>query len=160
MPLTREQAQRVAARIAAAPALLPQTAEGRTELVDAILRHCSDADHAKNVMTEVLDGALKPVNLVAEIAMIAGRTRRPDQPPPGCQQCDVGEDITTGATRWSPFVHVQIRGYSAARRCDCARGRWLAARDQERQLGETPQMPRAAVTVPVDSKAAAAGEWR
>jgi hypothetical protein len=159
--ITRQIAQHVAARIAAAPALLPQTAEGRTELVDALMRHCSDASHANAVMTELLDSSLNPVNLIAEIAAIAGRTRRPDKPPPGCERCCMGEDLGTKTITWLPYISVTIRGYECAQRCSCARGAWLAERDrereQEREIEHRPRGPIAAGAM-VDVKALSAGD--
>jgi hypothetical protein len=159
--LTRAIAQQVAARIAAAPALLPQTPEGRTELVDAIMRHCGDSIHANSVMTELLDSSLNPVNLIAEIAAIANRTRRPEQPPPGCNRCYFGEDLATKTITWLPYVSLTIRGYGCARRCSCPRGRWLSAKDSEREneVSLPPQKKREFVpAAQIDVKAVAAGD--
>jgi hypothetical protein len=161
--LTREQAQKVARRIAGAPALLPHSPEGRTELVDAILRHCSDYSHAQKVMTELLDSALKPVNMIAALAAIAARTRRPDQAPPGCDKCSLGPNRTTGELEYLSHVSVTIRGYSTAKRCDCARGQWLAEGDRARALQEAETTGAGGFVAAgqvIDSKIVGASELR
>jgi hypothetical protein len=134
--LTREHAQRIAARIAAAPVLLPQTAEGRTELVNALLRHCGDVDHAERTMTEMLDNSPDVHNVVAELAIIARRIRTPELAPPGCAVCSLGPDPITGAARWLPYVSMDRGGCAFAGRCTCERGHWLSARDAQREFGE------------------------
>jgi len=136
MTLTREVARQQAARLQSSPMLAPQSGIGRSEIVDCLLRHCQDAQHCSDVMTTLLDAIVDPKNVTAEIAAIAGRTRRADQAPPGCERCCAGEDVATGAMTWLPFVHVKIKGYSCGRRCSCARGRWLAEGDRARALQE------------------------
>lgn len=161
MKLTREIARQELARLASNPMLFPQSAEGKTELLDCLMRNCADAEHCAEVMTALLDTVEDPRSITASIATIASRTRRPDQAPPGCEQCYAGDDVTTGAAIWLPFVSVEIRGYSCARRCSCARGRWLAERDRDRELGQqqTEQRPRGIVAAgAVDVKALAAGD--
>jgi hypothetical protein len=141
MKLTREQARKEGARLQASVMLAPQSDEGRREIVDCLLRNCQDARHAAEVITAVLDDAIRPQNLTAEIAAIARRCQHPELAPPGCDLCALGEDLGTGAMRWAPFVSIRIRGYECAQRCTCARGRWLASKDEEREQERTEAGP-------------------
>lgn len=134
MELTRESARRQAMRLQSSALLAPKSDEGRTEIIDCIMRHCQSAEHAELVMTAVLDGSIDVKNMTAEIAAVAKRTRKAEVPPNGCERCAIDPDINTGESRWSPYVSVSRNGCAFARRCDCARGRWLAAADRAREV--------------------------
>jgi hypothetical protein len=62
----------------------------------------------------------------SDVASLAHETSQSAALPAGCQAC-VGAD----------FVIVECDGATAARRCDCPRGRRLAALDSARKAGET-----------------------
>ncbi len=158
MTLTRELARKEAARLQASPMLAPQSDEGRREIVDCLMRHCTDEEHARAVMTELLDSVERPQSITAEIATIARKTLHRDCPPPGCHLCCMGEDPITGAVRWASHVSVDVRGYPCARRCTCQRGRWLADCDRQQQP-ETPR-PTLAMAKAADFKLLAGGEGR
>jgi hypothetical protein len=114
--LARHDAKRQAARIDACPALAPQTDEGRNEVTECLMRNCQDAEHARLVVTRLLDDVLECQNLTAEIAIIAQATRKQDPLPPGCNRCK-GEPFIGGPDGlWT--------------RCTCARGQALRARDR------------------------------
>jgi hypothetical protein len=137
MKLTRQDAQKQAKRLQACPMLAPQTDEGRKEIVDCLMRHCQSAEHAETVMTRFLDEALHVNGAVtAWLAATAGQTRQADQPPPGCRQCWLGPDLSTGEVRWAAHISVQRGEYSFATRCDCERGQWLQRCDAERPIPE------------------------
>jgi hypothetical protein len=108
--LTRGQAQKQASRIDACPALAPKTQEGCTELVETIMRHCQNEEHAKLVITRLLDGVSRVQVLTAEIAAIAHATRKREPLPLGCKVCN-------GA----PWIFEP----DGAKRCGCARGQAL-----------------------------------
>jgi hypothetical protein len=144
--LTRELARQQAARLQSSPMLAPQSDEGRREVVNILMRHCQNAEHAATVLTALLEECRDPRNLTAELVAIARNTKRKDNLPPGCDACYAGEDLD-GAPSWLPFVTVQIRGYSAGRRCACARGQWLSARDRQREAEQLPGRSSALVGV-------------
>lgn len=156
MKLTREVAREQAARLQASVMLAPQSDVGRSEIVECLLRNCSDREHAEQTMTLVLDNARDIRNLPAEIASIAQRTRNPGQPPPGCEQCTLGEDRETGARKWLPYVSRDYKGYAFAGRCTCDRGKWLATQDALRESGAS-EPPRRGTMAPADYQLTAAG---
>jgi hypothetical protein len=131
MKLTRKEAQQQAKRIAANPMLIPQTDDGAKELVDCLIRHCANTDHAERAMTAFLDGARDPKNLTAELAACAAATRQADSLPPGCERCRY-EDPETGETRYRSHLSRTVRGYDVSQRCTCERGQALAAGDRRR----------------------------
>jgi hypothetical protein len=109
--LTREQAQRQAARLDASPTIAPRTEEGLTELVDCLLRCCQNEEHARTVITQLLDGVPRLQSLTAEIVAIAAATRKRAALPPGCEIC-----------QGAPWL---MGGQNGAVRCSCARGEAL-----------------------------------
>lgn len=52
-----------------------------------------------------------------------------EKPPDGCPKCDLGLD-GEGKQQWAPHP---IQPDGTARRCTCARGQWLRAKDLERK---------------------------
>lgn len=137
--LARHDAKRQAARIDACPALAPQTDEGRNEVTECLMRNCQDAEHARLVVTRLLDDVLECQNLTAEIAIIAQATRKQDPLPPGCNRCK-GEPFIGGPDGlWT--------------RCTCARGQALRARD--RSLDDPRPAEPTAASVERDGSAAA-----
>ena len=154
MKLTRQVAQRQAARLQACPMLVPQSDEGRREVVDSLLRNCQSEEHCVAVLTEFLDTALHVQNVTAELAAIARRTQRSDQAPAGCAQCDLGPDPFSGEQRWAAHL-AEERG---ARRCECDRGRWLAAREHERTADSKPRKKGGGLERIRDGKVEAGGE--
>ncbi len=135
--LTRELARQQAARLQSSPMLAPQSDEGRREVVNVLMRHCQNAEHAEMVMTALLEECRDPRNLTAELVAIARNTKRKEDLPAGCDACSAGNDLD-GVPSWLPFVVVEINGYSSGRRCTCARGRWLFARDRQREAEQLP----------------------
>jgi hypothetical protein len=132
--LTRNDAQAQARRLQSSPMLAPQSAEGRTEIVECILRHCADVEHAARAMTHVLDNCTDPRNLTAEIRSAAETTANtPQTLPPGCEACRLEPDPMTGAERWMAHIPGERNGYSCAVRCTCERGDWLLRRDEEKR---------------------------
>ncbi len=158
MRLTREIAREQLARLASSPMLFPQSAEGKIELLDCLMRNCVDAEHCADTMTRLLDDVTDPKSLTAAIAAIAWQTRRPDQPPPGCEECGLGLNQTSGVMEYLPYISVQLGGCSFARRCGCARGRWLAARDYERANRSASDRASLAPPRQLDFKAMASGD--
>jgi hypothetical protein len=144
MKLTREYARQQAARLQACPMLVPQSDKGRAEIIDCLLRHCQSAEHSAAVMTQFLDGSLNVRNPVAELATIARATQTTDQPPAGCDGCYLGTDIDTGEVRWAAHVFVERNDISFARRCLCARGRYLRAADIGREKSNSISSPKPA----------------
>lgn len=142
MKLSRDDARKQGKRLQSCPMLAPQTEEGVKEIIDCLMRNCQSAEHAANVMTQVLDSALEVKGpITAWIASTARQSQIADQAPAGCDQCYLGPDMDTGEVRWAYHVPVDIGGYSRAARCCCQRGRWLYARDTQR-FAEQPEEPR------------------
>ena len=111
--MTRDQAAKQADRINACPAMAPKTKQGGAEIVDCIMRCCSDEDHARLVVTQLLDTVQRFQSLTAEIAIIAHTTRKQQPLPEGCDLCH--------NAYW-----VDEPGFlSVFARCTCARGRAL-----------------------------------
>src|ERR1035441_8417824 len=71
-----------------------------TEVVDTLLRECQSDEHVTQVIDAFLTTALHCENVVAELVLYAGKTQRGDVAPPGCTECDLGEDRDTGEQRW------------------------------------------------------------
>jgi hypothetical protein len=136
--LTRDFARAQGKRLQASPMMAPQSKEGVREIVDCLMRHCQSEEHAERTITAFLDGATEPKNLTAELAAIARRSQIPDQLPAGCPRCFLGPDVDSGEVRWAAHVPGVRGGYSVALRCECERGEWLAAKDQERKAANPP----------------------
>lgn len=131
--LSRTNAAAQARRLQANPALAPQSDEGRREVVDCILRHCIDVEHAARTMTQVLDSAADARSLTAEISAAAAATRviAFDLPTP-CQSCPDGD-----------WVRIDRAGISSVARHDCPRGIALRNRDRKawNELASTRKLP-------------------
>ena len=132
MSLTREEAKQQAKRLTACPALMPQSKEGMSEVVDCLMRHCHSQEHASLAMTEFLDKAIDSRNTTAELAAIARQTRQVESFPLGCHRCTLDPDVDTGEPRYLSHVSATRGGYDVAVRCGCPRGRALAAKDAQR----------------------------
>lgn len=157
--LSRTEAQSQARRLQSSPMLAPQSDEGRKEIVDCLMRNCLDVEHASRTMTHLLDNATDPRNLTAELRAAAEATRNvPQALPDGCPRCNLEPDPITKAPRWMAHVPGERNGYSCAVRCDCARGRWLARRDQERATQQPMEEPRKGGMQPADFARLAAGD--
>lgn len=133
-----EWASREAARLDGAPALAPRTRAGCIEVVHVLARHCTDAQHARRVISTVLDSVQRCQNLVAELVRIASETKKRPELPSGCSACN-GE----------PWIMVD----GLATRCKCARGQALKAlslRSSQEQRG---------VATTADYKSRGAGDW-
>lgn len=125
--LTRRQAQKEAKRLVVNPALSPQTEDGVKEIIDCLMRHCEDQNHAERAITRFLDTAGDNRNLTAELTAAAKATGDVEPPPPGCLNCMV--DLEDGFYYLSHIVRTSSSGIEFAGRCTCPRGRWLASRD-------------------------------
>jgi hypothetical protein len=138
--LTRDHARAQAARLQANPILAPQSDAGRTELIDCLMRNCQSSEHCAAAMTALLDGSIEfPREMettTARLAFCARRLQIAETAPAGCDRCYLGPDVTTGEIRWYAHVPGERNGYTYAARCDCERGKWLAARDRERLATE------------------------
>lgn len=139
MKLSREHAAKQAKRLQANAMLIPQSPEGKTEIVECLIRHCDSPEHAERTMTELLDGARDPRNITAEIAEAARLTRKGAPLPAGCERCRY-TDADTGQVEYRPHVSGTRSGYDFAERCGCARGLALAARDAEHRPQRKPEL--------------------
>lgn len=146
MKLTREQAAKQAKRLQANALLIPQSPEGKTEIIECLIRHCDSPEHAERTMTELLDGAKDPRNITAEIAEAARLTRKGPGLPEGCDRCRV-TDPFTGEVKYLPYLGEFRNGYDRAFRCACARGKALAALDAKRGMATEKQDAKKAATV-------------
>ncbi len=146
-------------RLAVAPLFRPTTEQAAKDWLDTLMRHCQSDDHAEAVMTEFLSTATDSQNPLADMAAIARRTEKHDIAPPGCWRCEIGPDVETGEMRWAHHVPTEVRGYTCAGRCQCARGEWLAAKDKERkrEAGRESGIRTTSMTAASDVKTLAGG---
>lgn len=93
-----------------------------SELGNALRCVSDDNAHAQRIVDAWLrDRSDRPTP--ADLKPFAVQTRQKEAGPPnGCTVC-----------HGAPHVIVTIRGVSAATRCECARGQYLAAKDRERE---------------------------
>lgn len=138
MAATRTHVKEQCARIFnSCPILSPKDPKAATaqakEVAELLLRCCQSDEHVTETVTGFIENALHCENLVAELKLFAAKTQHADAPPPGCDRCNLGEHPTSGEQRWAPHVPGERNGYSMAVRCDCRRGRWLAAQDEKRK---------------------------
>lgn len=128
--LTRDEARVQAKRLQVSPVLAPQSAEGRKEVVDCLMRNCEDIEHAERAMTAALDGCVDPRNFAAELAIAAKGTRKSNivlpEPCPECPEDD--------------YVPFERNGYSGVGRHNCARG--LALRERDRNAWQQLESTR------------------
>ena len=110
---------KAARRLSSLPALWPQTKTGQDEIVKALHKYCRSDEHAEAVMSEMLETAIDPKNVIAVLVGIATRpapdtvyrTYEPKQAY-DCQECQ-----DTG-------IRSVARGdYSFGEPCACARGK-------------------------------------
>lgn len=160
MSATEKHVKTECKRLAAAVMIEPKSAEGKREVVDALLRNCQSDEHVTSVMTAFLEGSRECQNLIAELVSIARRTQTTDQAPAGCDTCLLGPDLETGEMRWAPHVAVVTGSNTAATRCSCDRGRWFAAKDVERRSLAPPakRQQSGSFTRPADFAKLAAGD--
>lgn len=161
MKLTREFARKQAARLQSNPMLAPQSEEGRTELVDCLMRHCQDDEHCVRTMTAFLENVRKIEGaMTAELVTWARETIDYGQPPPGCEHCRIGEDLAGVMQYHTHVTGMRANGTTFATRCSCARGHWYEARDAERKV-ESPAAKKPAKPLQrVDVRKLAAGDDR
>ena len=101
-------------------AMLPPSEDGAREVVACLLRNCVNREHAEAVITRLLDTVPRMQSLTAEIAAIARETRglfagQAERGPEPCDAC-------------RPLGGNYAMRDGETRRCECARGRWLAGR--------------------------------
>lgn len=161
MSATKEFCIKQVKRLAVAPLFRPATQQASQDWLDTLMRHCQSDGHAETVITEFLTRTLESQNPLADVVAIAERTRRIDQPPPGCWLCEIGPDVATGEMRWYYHVPVERKdGQTGAGRCLCARGRWLAAHNKGRPSAEPfeeQRQPARGLTAACDVKTLAGG---
>lgn len=160
--LTREIARKQAGRLRSCPILTPRDEAAaevfRREVVDALMRNCQSGEHAETVVTQFLETARDPKNATAELVAIARATATAEQPPAGCERCYLGPDLDTGVVRYAAHVSRTVAGYDVAGRCECVRGRWLAAKDAERRRDLAPRKAPHEYAADADWRSLAAGD--
>lgn len=133
----------------------PTEKPAQKALVDAMIRHCRDAQHAGltvSALEDALEFAPRPLD-IREAAEAIG------EKPPVVSACE-----TCGGTGYSPPQWREVRGvpYQFTDRCACPLGRWYAedearrkaatAKDAEREVARDGYLRR------LDWKMAAGGE--
>lgn len=159
MSATKDFCKTQVGRLSVTPLFAPKTRQAGEDWLNTLMCHCQSNDHAERVMTQFLENCTEAKNPLAEIVIIARETERHDEPPPGCSECELGPDETTGEMRWAAHIGGERNGVSCAVRCVCDRGKWLLAKDVERMksAGKKPVKRTAPMTRVRDAKTLAAG---
>jgi hypothetical protein len=160
MSATEQHVKEQCKRLSSAPLIEPKTPEGKREIKDTLLRNCQSDEHVTEVITRFLEGDEDPGYMpIAALVRIAKKTRRLDEPPPGCDRCALSPDEFSGEMRWSAHV-IQDRGdgISYAKRCDCERGRWLRIRDLAVEKPKAPAKAKHEHKADADWQRMAAGD--
>ena len=98
---------------------------GQLELARIAKEHARDLTHLREVITEISetwDHCPDAGELKAALKGASGRQTTEADLPAACSAC-----------KGRPWVIAEMGGYEYAKRCDCARGLFLAAKDAERR---------------------------
>jgi hypothetical protein len=160
MSATEQHVKEQCKRLSSLPMIEPKTPEGKREIKDTLLRNCQSNEHVTEVITRFLEGDEDPGCMpIAALVRIAKKTRRVDEPPPGCHRCGLGPDEFTGEMRWAPHIAIDMgKNYSFASRCDCERGLWFQDRDRESGKPKLPAKAKHKHKADVDWQRMAAGD--
>jgi hypothetical protein len=125
---------------------MPETEEGKQQIVEALVEHCANQQHVTRVLRQFIRTVEECRNIVVTLIRIAEETLPLEEPPDGCEKCldpnwlppdhPLVRCLDRPPPKWVNFLSIERNGYSAAARCTCPRGRWFRQKDRENDTGQ------------------------